>query len=228
MIVLTHHHHRQRRAHQSVGPAAALMLGGRSTHRGFSMIEALIAFAVLSFGIMGVVTLLAGSKVDQFETVQRTRAVTLANSLLERIRINPSAVVEYHTDLDDPISVGVNKVADTEPDPACNTGTSCTVEELAAHDLWEWREELRGATAQIGATDEAIGGLLEPQACVVFEADAGRTSTGTLTILVTWRGLVEGRDAALANEECGDVDPDLEVYRRQVAVRTFIVDETEL
>lgn len=192
------------------------------------MIEALIAFAILSFGIMGVVTLLASSKASQFETVQRTRAVTLANALVERIRINPSAVASYHTGLDNPISVDTDKVADVEPNPTCDMGSVCTPAQLAVHDMWEWREEFRGATARITDSNEAIGGLLEPQSCVVFVADAGRTSTGQLTILVSWRGLVEVRDALSAVGECGDFDDDLLKFRRQVVVQTYIVDETEL
>lgn len=196
--------------------------------RGFSMIEALIAFAVLSFGIMGVVTLLTSSKVGQFETVQRTRAVTIGNSLLERIRANPTQANLYHTGLDTPIAVTAAKTIETEPNPTCAAGSPCTPAELAAHDLWEWREELRGAAARITATDEVTGGLLEPQACVIFEADTDRDDTGRLSILVSWRGMVESSDAVDAAEECGSVADGMENYRRQVAVRTYLIDETEL
>lgn len=195
--------------------------------KGFSMIEALIAFAVLSFGIMGVVTLLASSKANQFETVQRTRAVTLGNSLVERIRINPSAIATYHTGLDAPIEVDVDRDAEPEPAPNCISAT-CTPLQLAQHDLWEWREEFRGATAQITASGDAVGGLLEPKACVVFDADPGRASTGALTIIVSWRGLLKTRDAAAGGDECGALATGTEEYRRQVAIQTYIVDETEL
>jgi len=200
----------------------------RGVQRGFSMIEALIAFAVLSFGIMGVVTLITSAKANQFETMQRTRAVTYANSLLERIRINPTAVNEYHTTLDTPVEVGADKVADARPNPNCSSAAACTPAELAAHDMWEWREELRGATEQITATNEVTGGLLEPQACVVFTAAAGRANTGQLSILVSWRGLVETSDPVDPDEECGDVDEALKDFRRQVAVRTYLIDGGEL
>lgn len=204
----------------SVGRSARRPQG----QRGFSMIEALIAFAVLSFGIMGVVTLLASSKANQLETVQRTRAVTLANSLVERIRINPSAVATYHTGLDAPIT----GAGGTAPAPDCKSAP-CTIQQLATYDMWEWSEELRGATAVVTADGSAIGGIFQPQACVVFAADAGRTATGPLTVLITWRGISEIRDAAAGGDECGDLATTAdEPFRRQVAVQTYIVDETEL
>lgn len=191
--------------------------------QGFSMIEALIAFAVLSFGIMGVVTLLASSKANQLETVQRTRAVTLANALVERIRINPAAVATYHTGLNAPVT----GVSGTAPSPDCKSAP-CTPVQLATYDMWEWSEELRGANATVTATGNAIGGIFQPQACVVFAADAGRTATGPLTVLITWRGVSEITDATAGGDECGNLNAEDEPYRRQVAVQTYLVDGTEL
>jgi type IV pilus assembly protein PilV len=186
------------------------------------MIEALIAFAVLSFGIMGVVTLITGSKANQFEIVQRTRAVTLANSLVERIRINPLGIATYNTGLDTPVALGA-----TQPSPDCSTAT-CDATQLATHDLWEWGEELRGATALITATDAPVGGLQSPLACVVFANHPDHVRTGTLTVVVSWRGLAEVRDAAAGGDVCGTFTAGEEKFRRQVSVQTYIIDETEL
>lgn len=202
-----------------------------TNQRGFSMIEALIAFAVLAFGVMGVVTLLATSKSAQFETVQRMRAVTLANSLVERIRINPLGITAYHTGLSSAIGDGNSPgSAPSEPSPDCLSAI-CTPAELAAHDLWEWEMDLRGA-AVVDAIAATSGGLKEPQACVVFTPDTGppaRLRTGELRVIIAWRGLESvADDPAGTGTTCGSITSGDGVFRRQVVVETYVIDEGEI
>ena len=62
---------------------------------GFTLLEALISFFVLSVGLIGIVSLLTLSKSTQHQSLQRTRAIALANDLLERIRSNPGGIQIY-------------------------------------------------------------------------------------------------------------------------------------
>ena len=74
--------------------------------RGFTLIEALIAFVILSIGLLGIVSLQAMAKTSQHLAVQHTRAVTLADALVERIRINPAAIASYNIGLNNPVGGG--------------------------------------------------------------------------------------------------------------------------
>ena len=58
---------------------------------------------------------------------------------------------------------------------------------------------------------------------------ASRARTGQLTVIVEWRGLVETSDALEEGDDnCGGESAGDDRYRRQVAVNTFVIDETEL
>ena len=68
---------------------------GSRVQSGFTLIEALVTAFILAVGIMGIVSLLSLSKVSQHESIQRTRAVVLADDILERIRRNPAGMSVY-------------------------------------------------------------------------------------------------------------------------------------
>lgn len=190
---------------------------------GFTLIEVLVAFLILSVGLLGVVGLMVNSKVSQHQAVQRTRAVELADAMIERIRINPAAIATYNIGLS---PLGSNEDA-TEPSPNCSS-SSCAPDELAAHDLWAWEQSLQGRAATIDG--EGTDGLITPRGCIVFLPAAPRTRTGQLSVIIQWRGLVETSDALEAGDEgqvCGGEDVGGDVYRRHVAVNTFVIDETE-
>jgi type IV pilus assembly protein PilV len=189
---------------------------------GFTLIEVLVAFLILSIGLLGVVALIVQSKVSQHQAVQRTRAVALADEIIERIRINPAQIETYNIGLN---PVGAN-IDTPEPSPNCATNT-CTPEQMAVHDLWSWERALQGQAATIDGA--AADGLVTPRGCIVFEPADSRVRTGQLTVIVEWRGLVETSDALETGDEvCGGESAGDDKYRRQVAVNTYVIDETEL
>ncbi len=67
----------------------------RHSQRGFTLIEALIAFVLLSVGLLGIVSLQAMAKSSQQLALQHTRAVTIADAIVERIRVNPAGMAVY-------------------------------------------------------------------------------------------------------------------------------------
>ena len=201
-------------------------VSGHSRQRGFTLIEALIAFVILSVGLLGIVSLQAMAKTSQHLAIQHTRAVTLADAIVERIRVNPAGLAVYDIGVASPRGV---ESAEPEPDPDCQSdATSCTPDQLAAHDLWAWEQALLGASATVDGENTA--GLIEPRGCIVFNAAPGRARTGKLQVIIQWRGLQESYDAVQGAEAvCGSLSVDAgdDKSRRQVVINTYVVDEEE-
>lgn len=189
--------------------------------KGFSLLEVLIAFIILAVGLLGIVNLQAMSKQFTHQASQRTIAVSLADAIVERIRVNPGALLTYTNSA----SVGGDEIA-AEPNPDCSSEV-CSITELATHDLWEWEEALDGAAATVGGTNTS--GLISPKACFSFSARAGMTRTGFLTVRVQWTGLNSLSDAVTeANTNCNNTAANSDPFRRQVVVNTYVIDEAEL
>ncbi|CAA0126285.1 Uncharacterised protein [Halioglobus japonicus] len=193
---------------------------------GFTLIEVMISAVILAIGVLGVVSVLAMSKVYQHESIQRVRAVELADGIFERIRRNPSGVTGYDTGLDAPLG---NGSTGNEPQPNCSA-TSCDADELASHDLWDWERLLDGAASTV--TEEGVAvptlALRNVRACIDFTADAGRDNTGIVDVVIQWQGVRETSDAVDASGVvCGDAG-DEDATWRQLIVSSYVVDETEL
>ncbi|MFT5709767.1 MAG: type IV pilus assembly protein PilV [Halioglobus sp.] len=194
------------------------------SQRGFTLIEVLVTFVVLAIGLLGIVSLQALSKTSQHQGIQRTRAVAIADGMLEKIRINPAGLATY--------AIGLNPLGDgtisSEPTPNCISAV-CNTTQMAAHDLWQWEQALDGTTVTVGGV--ATAGLINPQACVIFTAATGKTNTGLLQVLVQWSDLRETIDAVQAGDvdvACGGAAAGGDRFRRKVTASTFVIDEDEL
>ena len=210
--------------------ASRMALKSPQTQRGVTLIEALIAGVILAIGILGVVGLLAMSKVSQHETIQRTRAISLADDILERIRRNPAGIATYRTGttgFETPLG---NASIAGEPDPNCRSAT-CTPVQLAAHDRWAWERLLDGSSVTVtdgGSTTSTniISGL---RGCISFTADAGKTNTGIVSVTLQWQGLRETMDAVgVGGAVCGGAAANTDLTRRAVVIDSYLIDETEL
>jgi type IV pilus assembly protein PilV len=99
--------------------------------RGFSLVEALVALLVLSIGLLGIAALyvesLGASRTAQF----RTQAINLAADMADRIRVNRGATVAY-----------AGAAADNGCDGNAGAPAECTPAQMAAHDLFRWRQTL--------------------------------------------------------------------------------------
>ena len=200
-----------------------------ASQRGFTLIEALIAFVILSVGLLGIVSLQAMAKTSQHLAIQHTRAVTIADAIVERIRVNPAGMATYNIG----ISSAVGVSSDTPPSPDCQTDACTTPDELAAHDLWAWEQALLGAGATIDGANTA--GLIQPRGCIEFTSvdPVNRPNTGQLRVTIQWRGLHESYDAVQSGEDvCEDsADPSAlagaDKFRRKVVTNTYVVDEKD-
>lgn len=206
---------------------ATRRIGLRGRQRGVTLIEALATFVILSIGLLGIVSLQALSKSAQHQAVQRSRAVTLGNDLLERIRVNPSELPSYIVPDDAPLGGGT---LGTAPGTNCAAAT-CDSQTLAEYDLWRWEQALDGAGATI--TEDAVttntAGLIDPRACTVFVADPDKFNTGVMNVIIQWRGLSESMDAVAVGEvACGGAAAGADPFRRRVIVSSYVLDEDEV
>lgn len=101
---------------------------------GFSIVEALIALALLFASLLSIANLYIHSLRDSSNTLLRTRAANLAAEIAERIRANPNAGVAYSSE---------RRSAEVG-DEGCGQSPSaeCLAALRAADDLAQWERRL--------------------------------------------------------------------------------------
>lgn len=140
------------------------------TQKGFTLLEVLVALVVLSGGLLGMAALHIDGVSTGYSALQRTHAVNLAADMADRIRANPNG--DYN--------VGIDNLDDTAPGAKCADNIdgeapgACSPAEMAAYDVWEWREALDA--------DEATG---LPNGKGQIDRDTG-TDPVSMIITVTW------------------------------------------
>ena len=183
--------------------------------RGVSMIEVLVAMFVLAVGMLGTAGLQLSSKRSNMEAKDRTMATMMAQSFVERMRMNPRELATY-------TNAGAGRVVAGRSFSAVDCSVTCTDTDVANLDLYLLEQALIGASETIGTT--LVGGLSEARACI--EGPDG--GSATYTVAIAWRGLTRLSDPALhscgqgsgAYDTTGGAQAD--VYRRILVVDTFI------
>ncbi len=155
-----------------------MMSRARMRQRGFSMVEALITVLIFAIGLLSVAGLHAVSKRSVYESAQRTTAAQLGSALLEKMRANPRALATYVT----AGTLGGGSLG-AAPAPCNDPVNTCSAQELARVDLWQWEQQLDGRNSLLDG--QAAGGLLIPSACIRGPADG---SAGIYTLVVAWQG----------------------------------------
>lgn len=132
-------------------------------NRGFSLVEALVALAVLSVGLLGAAALLLGGLRDQSLALRHGAANALLADMAARIRANVSAGAAY----------------DTGSEPAgeftCDEGSPCDAAALAAFDL-----------ASFESAAAALLPVQHPRPRVTYEPAIGRAAPSRYVISLGW------------------------------------------
>lgn len=114
----------------------------RSTITGFSLVEVLVALVILSVGMLGVLTLqVKGLQFSQSARIS-TSAILAAADMADRIRSNPTAGTNYIADQSPAAATPPQPQCADLPDAPMDPNTSCTAAELAAFDIWLWKDAL--------------------------------------------------------------------------------------
>jgi type IV pilus assembly protein PilV len=142
--------------------------------RGFSLIEALVALAVLSLGLLGAAGMLLHSLRDQSLALRHAAAGTLLADMADRIRANPAARELYDTRT--PRAAAAN----------CGQAAPCGRTSLAAHDL---------AAFEAGA--RALLPTQDPQVSITFAPAIGPATPDRYSLALRWR---DARDPDAADE----------------------------
>ena len=99
-------------------------------HRGFTLLEVLIALLVLSIGLLGLAALQTLGLKFNHESYQRTQAVYQAYDMIDRIRANPTAKSSGSYN-----NVALGSLPSTT---GINCTTGCNATQLATYDINTW------------------------------------------------------------------------------------------
>lgn len=141
-----------------------------SKQRGFSLIEAIVAFLILSIGMLGIASLQMLSLKAGHTAELRTLAVIKAEEMFERIRNNPAAL-----DSSTPASYA-SIVTHSGTDKSCTGTTSfCDYADIALNDIFHWKADLKKS---LPATTTAS---------IAVDAKSATNPTATVTITMYWK-----------------------------------------
>lgn len=115
--------------------------------RGATMIEVLIAFLLLSFGILGLSGMQINALKNNQSALQRSQASMLAYSLMDAMRANREASMNGDYNL------GSIDTAGGTHETICSAPTGTT---LANHDHVRWFEDVKSALGDAATTCAAI------------------------------------------------------------------------
>jgi type IV pilus assembly protein PilV len=140
-------------------------------NKGFTLIECLVAFMVLTLGLLGIVGLQVQAKQASYVSLQRSAALYLANDVIGRISVNgkPSALNAYNV-----------KLSSTDPlnsSPSCLT-KPCDANQLVAFDIEEWKKLIKA--------QDRTGALANAHLCI--NPSMMSDNEINLQVIVSWQG----------------------------------------
>ena len=128
--------------------------------RGFTLMEALLGFLILSIGMLGIASLQAVSLKAGKTSVYGSVATMKVEELFESMRANPTALATY-------AGGGTNN--------ACTGVKNCSVAELAQDDVYWWKENLKSGLPSDATTLVTVTPATAP------------SSMATVTVQISWK-----------------------------------------
>lgn len=126
----------------------------KTSQKGFSMVEVLVAIVIISIGVLGLVAMQGKTIQYTQDANQRNTAAMLTNDLIELIRGNRSAVIGPSGELLS--SSNYYKAASdafpTAGEASCRTTTGCTAAQMATDHLFLWTQQVRNSLPIDNAT----------------------------------------------------------------------------
>lgn len=150
--------------------------------RGFSLIEVLVAVIVVSIGLVGLAGMqLVGLKGNQ-QSFSKNQAAHHTQALLERMRGNPSAVIDGDYTVD---STTLSCTAGFSTN--CTAATSnCSSTQIAQHDIYQ---------AYCGNQTVSAGGIKSVLSNARLRISCPVNCTTGVTIDLTWEEQLLGRES---------------------------------
>jgi type IV pilus assembly protein PilV len=140
-------------------------------HRGFTLVEVLIALIIMSVGMLGIAGLYVHSMRAGSSSLFRHHAVTLAGDIADRIRANPRAGAAYALG-------GANN-------NCVGGGIDCTPREMAANDIFMWNQQAANTLPNGTVNIVFDNGVVPPTYEInVSWSQPGNVQTYTVTIPV--------------------------------------------
>jgi len=127
------------------------MMSNFKKQAGFNLIEVLLAFLILSVGLLGVAGLQTTAVKASHTAMLKTVAISKIQDMVGRIRANTSAtLVDYELGLSGP---GVDYNCDDRGTPVA---TECSPADLAENDIFVWKKSLINGALPANGTDAEI------------------------------------------------------------------------
>ena len=124
-------------------------INSQHKQKGFSLIEALVAFLILSVGMLGIASLQTMSLKSGHTAALRTVAVVKVEEILESIRSNPTVIANYAAGTGD---MGIDNGCSQTAVPAA----ACTPAQMALDELFRWKNSLIEALPNNAATTASV------------------------------------------------------------------------
>jgi type IV pilus assembly protein PilV len=169
---------------------------------GFALMEVLIAFFLLSVGLLGAVTLMINSVSTSTTAVSRIQATFIANEIIERMRANPPGVNagNYSRALA-AVACGAAPAAvcSRKPgDDVSNDASGCTSAQMAANDLFE---VLCPTVAANARSTNYLSNLPSPRLSIIcVDPGASNCNLNTTDPRAIWEVSVRWTDPGDPNE----------------------------
>ncbi|WP_105190141.1 type IV pilus modification protein PilV [Pseudoalteromonas sp. T1lg48] len=172
--------------------------------QGFTLLETLIAFIVLVFGLLGAIALQAKAKQATYDAMQRAAALGVANDVIERMKANTEGALagSYNG------NIASSDTQDGGYVSCINSG--CSAAQIASFDIEHWRKSIR-------ATDNT-GSLSDAMICITTNGGADNLA---INVVISWdsrQELTSNAGAGAVKADCGTNDD----RRRVLALNSFL------